>query len=199
MGVNHRRSPRQRFLAFVMVCHHHIHAQLRCVVYLLHARNAAVHRDHQRHALFMQAAHGVGRQAIAILNAPGDIVGHLHAPAAQIVHQNHGGRDSVHIIIAKHRHMLVPGNALLDTPDGLVHVPHQKRRMRQTVLPLQKSGRLRSVPYPPGGQHLRHQIGKARLLQCPGGGSIAFTQIPFFKFHGSRPLFFSRSHPLDFQ
>ena len=43
-------------------------------------------------------------QAVAILDAAGDIVHHVAAPGQEIVHQDHRGGDAVHIIVPINAH-----------------------------------------------------------------------------------------------
>ena len=127
MGVYHRYRPGQLILAFVVIRHHHIHAQRGGEIHFLHPGNTTVHGDDQCNALPAQGAHSVRGQAVAVLNAAGNIVTHLCAAAAQIVHKNGCGGNAVHIIIAEDGHMFSCVQRGADAGHGTVHVLHQQR------------------------------------------------------------------------
>ena len=182
MGVYHRYRPGQLILAFVVIRHHHIHAQRGGEIHFLHPGNTTVHGDDQCNALPAQGAHSVRGQAVAVLNAAGNIVTHLCAAAAQIVHKNGCGGNAVHIIIAEDGHMFSCVQRGADADHGSVHVLHQQRRQGKAVLNFQEIICGRAVGYAVGGQNGGKQGRISRLLQCIRRGSRG-GQIPLFIFH----------------
>ena len=190
VGIHHRHGAGQLLLALVVIRHHHIHAKLGGIRHLLHAGDAAVHGDDQRDPLLMQGAHGLRRQAVSVLDAAGNIVAHLPAAAAQIVHQNGGGGDAVHVVVAENGDMLPFLQSGADAADGAVHVLHEKRRKGQRIFNIQKFGGSGAVGDAVGGQNGRQQRRIARRLQRLHRGSRS-GKVPFFKFHARLPSFFA--------
>jgi hypothetical protein len=47
-------------------------------------------------------------EPVALLHARGDVARHAGAEAAQILRQNAGGRDAVHVVVAEDRDVLAP-------------------------------------------------------------------------------------------
>ena len=187
MGIHHRHGAGQRLLALVVVGDDHVHAQGVGEVHLLHAGDAAVHGDQQPGALLVQALDGVAAQAVAVLDAAGDIVQHVGAPALQVVHQDAGGGDAVHVVVTEHGDLLVSGQRLLHPRHGLVHVGHEEGAVGQALLVLQEGGGLLHGPDAPGGQHRRHETGVARRRQTGRRLGMRVGNVPFLKFHGGSP------------
>ena len=109
---------------------------------------------------------------------------HVGAPALEIVHQNAGGGDAVHIIVPEHRHAFAAVQCPADALHRLVHVRHQEGAEGQPVLPFQKCGGLLRRLHPAGGQHSGHQIGVARRLQALLRLRMLRRNVPFAVFHG---------------
>ena len=166
----------------MMVRYHHIHTDGGGKIHLLHAGDAAVHGDHQINAPIPQGAHGVHGEAIAVFNAAGDIVADPGAAAAQVIHQDGGGGDAVHVIVAEHGDMLPALQGAADTGCGPVHVLHQEGGKGEGILNAQEIPGGGAVRNAVGGQHRRQQSRVAGLLQRGrrGGGD---GKVPFFKFH----------------
>ena len=184
VGIYHRHGAGQRLPALVVVGDDHVHAQRVGEVHLLHAGDAAVHGDQQPHALVVQTPDGVAAEAVAVLDAAGDVVQHVGAPALEIVHQNAGGGDAVHVIVPEHRHAFAAVQRPADALHRLVHVRHQEGAEGQPVLPFQKCGGLLRRLHPAGGQHSGHQIGVARRLQALLRLRMLRRNVPFAVFHG---------------
>ena len=85
VGIYHCHRMGQVLLALMMVRYHHIHTQRGGVFHLVVAGDAAVHRHHQRGALVIEPPDGVPAEAVAVLDAAGDIPQAPGAAAAQIV------------------------------------------------------------------------------------------------------------------
>ena len=187
VGVYHRHGAGQRLLALVVVGDDHVHAQRVGEVYLLHAGDAAVHGDQQAGSLAVQALDGVDAQAVAVLDAARDIVQHIGAPALEIVHQNTGGGDTVHVVVAEHGDPLVVGQRPLHPLHSLVHVGHEEWAVGQARLMLQKGGGLLRRGDAPGGQHRRHKTGITRRRQTGRRLGVRLGNAPFLKFHGGPP------------
>ena len=183
-GVHHRRGVGQLVLALVVVGDHKVHADLPGVAGLLHAGDAAVHGDDQRHALVPQAPQGVPAQAVAVLDPPGDVLQAVRPPGAEVVHHKHGGGDAVHVVIAEYRHPLPGGQGPADALHRPVHVPHEQGGPEQPLLPLQEGGGLLRGGDAPGGQHGGEEGGIPRLPQPPGPGLVVFSAVPAGVAHG---------------
>ena len=187
VGIHHRHGAGQRLLALVVVGDDHVHAQGVGEVHLLHAGDAAVHRDEKPCALAVQPFDGVAAQAVAVLDAAGDVVQHVGAPALEVVHQNTGGGDAVHVVVAEHGDLLPVRQRLLHTGRGLVHIRHQERAVGQTLLLLQKGGGLLLRCDAAGGQHRRHKAGIPRRGQPGRRLGMGRGNVPFLEFHGGSP------------
>ena len=171
VGVHYRYGPGEVFLTFMVIRHHHVHADGCGKVDLLVAGDPAVHGDHQGGALVPQALDGVFGKAVAVLDPPGDIAQALGTAVFQIVQKQHRGGDAVHIVIAENSDGLIVGQRLLDPGHRLVHVPHEHGGDRQRGLPLQRLGSGLGGGDAPGGQHRGQQTGVAGFLQK---GSVLF-------------------------
>ena len=188
VGVHHRDGTGQLLPALVVVGDHHVQPQRVGVVHLFHPGDAAVHRYQQAHALVIQALDGVAAEAVAVLDAPGNVVHHVCAPALEIVHQDAGGRDAVHVVVAEHGELLPVVQRLLHPRNGLVHILHPQRTDGQPVLPLQKGrSRLRRL-HASGRQHGGHQIRIPRLPQALLRLRMLRRDVPLAEFHGVRLL-----------
>ena len=192
--IDHCRGVGQGLLALVMIRNDQIDAQRIGVGGFLHTGDAAVHGDDQRHAGFRERADRLAAQAVALLGAAGDVHDRVRAAGAQIVGQKAGGGDAVHIIIAVYRNLFAVGQRAGDALNGLVHILHQKRGVGQCALALERLGRLLGGRHAARGQHARHQIGIARIHQCPDRFDGRLGDIPSLIFHGRpKPPFFAAS------
>ena len=120
----------------------HVDALFGSVGRLLDVGYAAVHGDDQRHALFGQHVDGRSVHAVALGEPVGDVYLTVKAPAPQIIRQQAGGRDAVHVVVAVDRH-------LFSRRDGAAEPLHRCEHVRQQ----QRVGELlRSAPQErPGG------------------------------------------------
>ena len=183
-GIHHRRGVRQRLLALVMVGHHHVHADGAGKGHLLHAGDTTVHGHQQRGAALAQPLDGVAAQPVAVLDPARDVVYHMGAAALQIVNQNTGGGDAVHVIVAENGDLLAVCDGLGDPRRRLVHIPHQKRGMAQRRFLRQKIGRILGLLYTAACQHAGYQIGVACVRQTFRCGAVFPRHMPGRKFHG---------------
>ena len=185
VGIHHRNRVGQQFLALMMVCHHHVHAERVGKLHFLVAGNAAVHRDQQRGTLIVQALNRLAGQAVSVLNTAGNISQTANAAALQIILKQHGGRNAVHIVIAENGNGLAVCNGALDALHGLVHILHQHGGNRQVAFQIQilRSGLCRSDAA--GRKNRRKEVRIARAAQPV---HILFRRgidVPLFKFHGA--------------
>ena len=190
-GVHHRGGFRQRFLTFVMVGDHHIHADGAGKGHLLHAGDAAVHGHQQRGAALAQSFDGLAAEAVAVLDPAGDVVYHFSPAAFQIIHHNAGGGDAVHVIVAENGDLLTVGKGLGDPLHSLVHVPHQERGMGQRCFLGQELRRRFRAVHAAAGQHAGYQIGISRIHQTRTCGAVFRRNVPGGKFHDPPPPFAS--------
>ena len=109
---------------------------------------------------------------------------HVGTPALEIVYQDAGGGDTVHVVVAKYGDLLAIRDRLLHTRRGLVHVPHQEGTDGQLVLTLQKGGGLLRRFDAAGGEHGGHQIGIAGRAQTCLRLRLFRRDMPLAEPHG---------------
>ena len=153
VGIHHGHRLRKLLPALMVVRYHHVHAQGRGIGHLLHARHAAVHGDEQGGPPLPEPPDGGKTQPVAILHPTGDVAEALHPRTAEVVLQQHRGRDAVHVVVAEDRHGLAAGDRLLDARRRPVHVLHQKGREGELPLPVQFFRGLLRRADTPGRQH----------------------------------------------
>ncbi len=71
--------------------------------------------------------------AVALLLAAGDVADAVRPLSAEKVRHQAGGGDSVHIVIAKYRDFLPPGQGKLHPPRCQRHIRHQERVGQRAV------------------------------------------------------------------
>ena len=128
----------------------HVHPQGAGQLRLLHGGDAAVHGDDQGHPLPGQQGHGLPVQAIALIQAAGDVGGDGHPPPDKEIGEQAGGGDAVHVVVPVDRYLFAPLHSQAHPLDGLVHVPDEKGVAELAGgREQQLSGLLRRV-HPPG-------------------------------------------------
>ena len=111
------------------------------------------------------------------------------AAAFQIVPEQDGSGDAVHVVVAEDGHGLPLRDGPLNPGHGLVHIPHPHGGESQPLLPVQvvRGGLRRGDP--PGRQHRGEEIGIPRLPQ-PGDVLLLWgVQNPLFELHRTPPPF----------
>ena len=187
-GVHHGHGVGQGVFTFVVVGDDQVQTDLTGVFGLLHAGDAAVHGDDQGDALVIEGAEGVAAQPVAVLHPAGDMLEALGSLGAQVVHQQHGGGDAVHIVVPEHGDAFPVRQGAADAGDGLVHIFHQEGGMGEILLPFQKR-----LPFLRGccascGQHGAQQFRVARFAQAGGSGFVVFPCRPSGVFHCAAPF-----------
>ena len=104
-------------------------------------------------------------QAVALLDAVGDVRVHGHAAAAQIVREHARRRDAVDVVVAEDGHVLPPLDGGADARDGLVHVLQEHGVEHALVAAAEKGARLHGVVIAAQRQQHRQQRGIARAQQ----------------------------------
>ena len=153
VGVDDGHSGGELLFALVMVGDDKIHAERCGVGRFLHTRDAAVDRDDQRHAGLCKGADGVAAEAVAFFNAAGDVHRHIRSARAEIIGEKTGGGDAVYVVVAEDRELFAPLQRPRDARGGLIHVLHQKRRVGERPLALQRFGGLLARLHAACGQH----------------------------------------------
>ncbi len=120
----HDRACGQPLAGTVVVCDHHVEAELERPVHLCRRGDAAVHGHEQPGALGGQPLHGGRREAVALLHAARKVPRHARAQAPQRPHENRGGRDAVDVVVAVHDDR----RAALDVARGSPRRPRGCRR-----------------------------------------------------------------------
>ena len=152
--------------AFVVVGDDHVDAALQGVVRLVDGGDAAVDGDDERDIVgALEACDRVHVQAVALLDAVGDVRVHGHATAAQIVREHARRRDAVDVVVAKDGHVLPPLDGGADARDGLVHVLQEHGVEHALVAAAEKGARLHGVVIAAQRQQHRQQRGIARAQQ----------------------------------
>ena len=160
-----------------------VDAQLPGVGGLLHGGDAVVHRDDQGIALVRQFFQRVPVHAVAALGAQGQFAAHLRAQVGEILVQNGGGGNAVHVVVAVNDDGLALLHGAVQPLHRLVHIPDGKR-VGQGRFPLQqRRGLLRRLAAP-RGQHPRKQPAAARLLQSGRRLLIQRLRLPDAIPHG---------------
>ena len=127
VGVHHRNGGREGGFALVVVGDDEVHPQRGGQVGLLHGGDAAVHGDDELHTLGVETLHSGGAQAVTLLHPVGDVGSDGRPQGAEVVGQQAGGGDAVHIVIAIDRDVLSAVYGGPDARHGSVHIPQKKR------------------------------------------------------------------------
>ena len=152
--------------ALVVVGDDHVDAALQGVVRLVDGGDAAVDGDDERDVVgALKARDRVHVQAVALLDAVGDVRVHGHAAAAQIVREHARRRDAVDVVVAEDGHVLLPLDGGADARDGLVHVLQEHGVEHALVAAAEKGARLPGVVIAAQRQQHRQQRGIARAQQ----------------------------------
>ena len=134
---------------------------------------AAVHRQEQGGGELCQAIlHGFLGEAVAFIEAMGQVVVDLPAERAQHFEQQGGGGDAVHVVIAEDDEVFAALAGLEEALDGGAHV-WQQERVRQLLEPgLEKGsdgGRVTQAPVKQAlGEQRRDAQGVGQLPGEPG-------------------------------
>ena len=107
--VDHGAGGGQRVLTFVVIGDDEVDAEGGGKGGLLHAGDAAVHGDDERDALLGKRADRIAAEAVALLDAAGNVHEHRRPAGAEIIGQKAGGGDAVHVVIAEHGDGLAAG------------------------------------------------------------------------------------------
>ena len=176
---------RDRLLAaLVVVGDDHVDAALQGVVRLVDGGDAAVDGDDERDVVgALEARDRVHVQAVALLDAVGDVRMHGHALPAQIVREHARGRDAVDVIVAEHGHVFPALDGGADAHDGLVHVLQEHGVEHALVAAAEKGARLPWVGIPAQGQQHRQQRRVARAQQCFRRLRRCIWNLPVAVFH----------------
>ena len=129
--VHDRNGVRQRFLTLVVVRDDHVDAELPRPRRLVHGRDAAVHRDDERHARGGKLFNRGGVHAVALRQPVGDIERAVRPAGAEIVRQHAGARDAVDVIVAVDRDLFALRDGAREPPHRLRHVRQQQRVAQQ--------------------------------------------------------------------
>ena len=166
LAVDDGQSVRQGAgLALMVIGDDHVHPDTFGVLCLFHGGDAAVHGDEQGHAVCAQRVQGGAVEPIALLVAIGNIAGAAQPLPAQIVRQQAGGGDAVHIIVSVDGDGLLPGDGAADALHRGGHALHLHRVMQNGDVAVQQGVGLLRRPDAPQGQNSGKQRPAARLPQ----------------------------------
>ena len=170
--------------AFVVVGDDHVHADPGGMGRLLHRGDAAVDGDDQAHALGLQRIEGAAVEAVALLIAVGNIVITGQTLPAQVVRQQTGGGDAVHVVVAVDRHGLLPLNGAPNARAGPVHAEDQ-HGVVQTLRPAFEQGMGLGVGlHPAQGEDLTQQGRQIGIQQFARNTGPGIGDAPVLLFHG---------------
>ena len=125
MGVHHGDGVRELFFAFVVVGDDHVHTQAGGVSRLGQGGDAAVHGDDEGHALQRQLLHGLVVHAVALGETVGDVIAHVAPLRPEIMGEQTGGGDAVHVVVAVDGDRLLVAQRPPDAGGRQIHVFHQ--------------------------------------------------------------------------
>ena len=166
----------------MVVGDHNVHPQLLCKGGFLHGGDAAVHRDHQLHALAGELPQGHFVQAVALLQ-PAGYVGYAVRPmAAEKMGQQARGGDAVHIIVAEDGDFLAPGHGKSHPSGGGSHI-RQGKGVRQRSIESENLNCLGRGLHAPGSQHHSGKGSVSSLRQRIHRALRSLTNIPNTVFH----------------
>ena len=118
---------RQTVARFVVVGDDDLHAEFIGQLDLVEAGDAAIDGDHQLGAALGQLADGVGVEAVALIDAVGDVIIDLCAEDFQQVPQDGHAGDAVHVVIAVDGDFFPVRDRALDVFGGLRDAVHRFR------------------------------------------------------------------------
>ena len=145
--ANHRQRIRQLILRHVVVADDQIQAQRAGVFGLARRADAAVHRQHHAETALRQHIQGFIVQAVAFIEAVGDVRLGVAAQGTQHLHHQGGRGHPVHVVIAVDRHGLAAVDGAPEPLHRPVHI-HQQKGIGQRSRAVQILHRLR------GGTHV---------------------------------------------
>ena len=190
MGIHHGQRRGQRRAALVVVGDDEIHADLAAVSGLIVGGDAAVHGDDEADALLLERGDGAAVEAVALLDAGGDIVDHPSALAAEKLRQKAGGSDAVHVVVAEDGDGLAPFQRRAHPRHGRSHVGQGEGILQRLVRGEKVPGFFRRI-IAPGGEHGGSEGGIPGLHQRLLRLGILLLYIPDSILH-------SAFHPINF-
>ena len=104
----------------------------------LHRRDAAVHRDEQRAALFVNLPQRGQVDAVAFRKSIWDVVRDITAERADIFRQERRRGHTVHIIVAVDHDRHVSLDRVENACGGNLHVRHEERVVKRRFLGMQE-------------------------------------------------------------
>jgi hypothetical protein len=162
----------------VVVGDDQVHAAVAGDLGLLDGGDAAVDRDDQLRALVAQLGQRLGVQAVAFLDAVGDVELGVPAEHADRVPQDAGGRDAVDVVVAVDDDLLLvpdrpgdPVGGLGDAGQGVRVVQGRQRRAEERLA----VGRLGDAP---AEQDLGDQRGDLQAARQLVGGRVRRGDVP---------------------
>ena len=161
-----------------------IHPQTPGVGGLLQGGDAAVHGDDEGDPLGVEGIHRLPVEAVALLQAVGDVRDHPGPPFPEELGEQTGGGDAVYIIVSIDGDMFLLGDGPLQPGGRPVHVPHQEGVVEGGVAIGEKGPGRPWLGEPPGAEHQSGQHRQAGPRQGGDGGPVRRGQVPFLIFHG---------------
>ncbi len=173
-----------------MVRHHHVHTQAGGILDFFHSSDAGIHRNHQLAASLRQPPDGGLVESIAFAEPIWNIINAVRPLRTEILHQQGGAGDAVHIVIAIDGDFVAGGQRPPHFRYGLVHIRQQERVSQAVQRGVQKILGL-PAPEPSGGQSRSRQRGKTQLpLEQRRLFGLGLGDFPQFLFHRVSPKSF---------
>ena len=184
LAVNHGDGLRQGSgAAFVMVGDDHVHPERGGVQRLLARGDAAVHRDDKLDALLAQRRNGGVVETVAFFAAVGDIGDTFQTLAAQIVRQQTGRGDAVHVVVAVYGRFLALFDGAVYALDGKGHIREQHRVFEQLFSAAEHCLHLGAGLHPAQGQHRGEQRRTAAGEKLGRDDGPLEGDLPFLSYH----------------
>ena len=169
----------------MVVCDDGVNAEGGGIICLLCGCDAAVHRDNQGYALLMKPADSSAIEAVALIIAIRNIPHTGDTFGGQIVCQEAGGGDAVHVIVSVNGGFFSVCYGLLHTFHCLLHPKHPHGIVQQFALPLNQGTGTSGCCNAANGKHRGKQGRVACGKQIFRNFRNLIFYFPFVRFHVS--------------
>ena len=170
LGVDHRERLGRWYADLVVVQHEDVNFFTVEKFDGLDGSGATIDSKHDVHVEFFEAfLQGHGAQAVAAVEAAGQIRLHVPAQLGQHLREQRRGADAVHVVVAIDQQPLVVFPRLPEPLDGGIHVWNQKRVGQQLEPWVQELADFRLAGDAPVDEALRHEWRHRQLAKKLAG------------------------------
>lgn len=170
----------------MMIGHHYTDAVFPGQLDFLLGGDAGIHCNEQADVLLRQLPNGLDVETVPLTEPVGDIILASRPFFPKIIHQQAGGRNTIHIIVAKNSNFFILFHGPANDLHRLLHLGQQKRIVQPRTVGRQKFLHRSAGTQAAGAQHLGHQ---KRNFHLPGQPLRIRKRTrpidPSFFFHGN--------------